>query len=78
MSIIYNNTTSKTKTHFLAAMQLIVDVKKKYNMPSERWAYPKMSFGDPLDVYYSVYFKINSMFLPLSENSNIAIGKVEK
>lgn len=51
---IYNNTDSREHTHMLAAIELIQEGRKEFNMCSENWAYPTpYKFGMPTDYYYA-------------------------
>jgi len=45
-------TTSKS-THFIGADRIIEECGKKYNIPTERWAYPYLKFGTVEDNYYA-------------------------
>jgi len=49
----YNNTTSSTKTSFLAGVELVKDARQTYNVSSENWTYPKYIFGETDDEYYA-------------------------
>lgn len=49
----YNNTKSEVGTHFLTPVDLIVEAREKFNLPSENWAYPMLQFGHPRDLYYA-------------------------
>jgi hypothetical protein len=50
-----NNSTSRRATHFLAAVPLIVEARKLFNICSENWAYPtEWWLGTPEeDGYYA-------------------------
>lgn len=48
------NTVSFHKTHFLAAVELIKEARKKFEIPSENWPYPaEYRYGFPGDNYYA-------------------------
>ena len=48
------NTTISHGTHFLAAVELIKQARKKFNLASENWPYPtKHKFGMANDKYYA-------------------------
>jgi hypothetical protein len=48
------NTTSKHPTHFLKAVELIVEARSDYNVASENWPHPSIyKFGIPNDNYYA-------------------------
>jgi len=52
--MIYCNTTSKHKTHFLAGVELVKRATEQFNLCSENWPYPSgLRFGDPTDKYYA-------------------------
>ena len=51
---MYANTTSKYPTHFLRAIELIVEARKLYNVSSENWPHPtQFCLGKPNDNYYA-------------------------
>lgn len=51
---IYANTTSAEPTHFLAALQLIQEGRKTFQVSSENWPYPTAhKCGTPKDKYYA-------------------------
>lgn len=51
---MYANTTSGNPTHFLRAIELIEDGRKRYSVPSENWPYPtRYRFGTPCEKYYA-------------------------
>jgi hypothetical protein len=54
MSNISVNTVSREPTHFLAAVELIKEARKSYQIPSENWPYPlSYRYGFPEDRYYA-------------------------
>lgn len=54
MSDIDVNTISREPTHFLAAVELIKEARKSYQVPSENWPYPTPHrYGFPKDRYYA-------------------------
>lgn len=52
--MIYANTTSHTPTRFLQGVQLIIEGREHFNVPSENWPYPTVhTLGIPVnDSYY--------------------------
>lgn len=54
MPEINNNTTSSHPTYFLKGVDLIVEAREKFKVPSENWTYPtKHRMGTPGDRYYA-------------------------
>lgn len=48
------NTSSKQPTHFLRAVQLIMEARGVFHVCSENWPYPtEHRFGQPCDRYYA-------------------------
>jgi hypothetical protein len=48
------NTTSDYPTHFLRGVELIIEAREKFGIPSENWPHPiEQRFGIPGDKYYS-------------------------
>jgi len=48
------NTASKNSTHFLRAVELIIQARQDFQVPSENWPNPTdMKFGTPCDRYYA-------------------------
>lgn len=48
------NTTSVQATHFLRAVELIIEAREKYRVPSENWPYPtEYKLGTPCEEYYA-------------------------
>jgi hypothetical protein len=51
------NTVSNHPTHFLRAVELIIQAREEWNVPSENWPYPtEYRFGIPNDNYYAEIF----------------------
>jgi len=52
--MIYANTTSVHPTHFISAVPLICEARKKFKVASENWPYPtRFRFGSTKDLYYA-------------------------
>jgi hypothetical protein len=48
------NTTSVNSTHFLRAVELIVNARNEYKVPSENWPHPThYRLGTPCEKYYA-------------------------
>lgn len=48
------NTTSSQPTHFLRAVELIIEARNIFRVPSENWPFPtEYQFGMPQDRYYA-------------------------
>jgi len=53
-SLLYANATSLYPTHFIRAVELIMDARDHYKVPSENWPHPtRFRFGSPCERYYS-------------------------
>lgn len=48
-----NNTVSNISTRFLRGVDIIEDFNKEWEIPSENWSYPVISYGDHRDPYYA-------------------------
>lgn len=48
-----NNTISEIPTRFLTGVNLIIEARKTFNICSENWTYPKLTFGDKNSEYYA-------------------------